>query len=282
MEITKISHVSEFIQIIEENNSKYQRNQHFLYRGEPKLKYKLLPSLFRKTDSKPEKEVYISKNSEIKILKEFMTEAASHISNLSIDDMFRWVQYAQHFGVPTRLMDWSSNPLVALFFACNKHQKEDGRVYILNSVGYRLLAEEKNHMDGKIIKEEVGKMIWDSEDTFSYPVLFKPYYFDRRMSAQSSQFMVWGYKNKALDELINELEKGGKKRELIRDEIFPGAISNPSEEVEVLSAIQIGGKNKEQLQRELDCIGINHATLFPGLDGIGKAIEWRNRLTETR
>ena len=30
-----------------------------------------------------------------------------------------WVEYAQHFGVPPRLMDWIANPLIALYFACS-------------------------------------------------------------------------------------------------------------------------------------------------------------------
>ena len=279
-----ISHVSQFIQFIEENNSKFKRKQHFFYRGESKLEYKLLPSVFRKNKGANGKEVYLSQHSEIDILTDFMTEAAGFINNLSVDDMFRWVEYAQHFGVPTRLMDWTSNPLVALYFACSSSSAEDGRVYILNSLGYRLLTNENNlnQMEGKLIKEEAKKQIWDGESTFPYPVLFRPYYFDRRMHAQSSEFMVWGYRKAPLNELIRELEEDGKKKTITKYLAFNGVEVESVEDIEILTELQIKGEHKIRLQQELDSIGINQATLFPGLDGIGKAIEWRNNSNNVR
>ena len=254
-----ISHVSEYVKFIEENSLKYKRNQHFLFRGESKEEYDLLPSVFRRTSSDLGEEIYLSKNSERKILTEFMTEAASFVGNLSVDDTFRWVEYAQHFGVPTRLMDWTDNPLVALFFACSSNQNDDGRVYVLTR-----------------------KMIWDSQDSFPYPVLFKPYYFDRRMQAQSSQFMVWGYKKEKLNELIKELEESGKKKDIIQFADPSGVSIDCVEELVILTELQIKKENKACLQQELDSIGINYATLFPGLDGIGKSIEWRNNVSRSR
>lgn len=278
MPIKRISHVSEWVQFVEENSCRFKRNQHFFYRGESSLKYKLLPSLYRKTKDTVERDTYLSGNSETKILTEFMTESAGLINAISVDDMFRWVEYAQHFGVPTRLMDWTSNPLVALFFACSSKQSEDGRIYILNSLCYRLLTDENNlnKLEGKKIKEEAEKMIWESEESFPYPALFKPYYLDQRMFAQSSQFMVWGYKKEILNTMVDELEKDGRKKQIIKYLGMNGIEAECLEEVQALSEVLIDGRAKKQIQRELDSIGINQATLFPGLDGIGKAIEWRN------
>lgn len=279
MSTKEIEHVSDFVAIIEANTFKYKRNQHFCYRGESRLNYSLLPSLYRDTiEESYSAKTYLSHHSEIDIISQFMTEAVGYINTLSVDnDKFRWIQYAQHFGVPTRLMDWTTNPLVALFFACSANQKEDGRIYILNSLGYNLMTskDNRNHLDGKTIKEEAEKMIWGNENTFRYPALLKPYFFDRRMVAQSSRFMIWGYRDEPLDKIVKELESEGKEKTEMRKELSEGVIIETCSEIETLSQVIVPKNNKLRLQHELDDLGINHSTLFPGLDGIGKTIEWK-------
>jgi len=284
MSITRIEHVSDWIKYIEKINAHFLRNQHFCFRGESKLEYQLLPSLYRKTKGLAGEKLYLSRNSETKIIREFMTEAAGFVNSISVDDTFTWIEYAQHFGVPTRLMDWTSNPLIALYFACSSNQSMDGRVYILNSLGYRLLSDldNRNGLEGKIIKEEAIKMICEGEKAFPYPSLFKPYYLDRRMLMQSSQFMVWGYKDLTLDSIIKELEENDKIREITKYMAIDGVELQKVEDIEILSEVQIEGKNKATIQRELDRIGINQATVFPGLDGIGRSIEWRNNVRNMR
>ena len=269
---TEISHVSRYIELLENSQKEFRRNQHFLYRGESRLEYELIPSVYRKDEYNSD--IYHTANTEMNILTEFMTEAAVYI-DLSTDDMFRWLEYAQHFGAPTRLLDWTSNPLVALYFACSDKGNSDGKVYILNSLIYRIASERINKLSGKIILEEAMKMIRDSEKTFKYPAIFKPYYMDKRMAAQSSEFMVWGYEKKSLDIVIRDLEKDGRIKELVDDEISKGMMVTHSKEISPLSEIHIKGEDKLRILHELDRMGISYARLFPGLDGVGKSVEWR-------
>ena len=55
-------------------------------------------------------------------------------SLLATDDEVEIYFLAQHFGMPTRLLDWSTNPLAALFFACDGENVEaDGYVYAMQA-----------------------------------------------------------------------------------------------------------------------------------------------------
>ena len=278
MSIEQIKHVSEFVSSIEKNSARFVNNPHLLYRGEDLTTYSLLPSIFRKMDD-GKHYVYLHPNTELKIMVEFMTEAAGYIDNVSVDEHSRLIEYAQHFGIPTRLLDWTSNPLIALYFACQGNTTQDGRIYVFNSLAYRELinTDDRNHMEGKTIRDEIKKMVFYGESGFQYPVLYKPFYLNRRMVSQNSMLMAWGYEEKALNEIIDDLEKQyGKINCYVRIRAGNGIVCTTIQEETILSEIQISSEYKTRMLHELDNIGINQASVFPGLEGLGASIKWRN------
>lgn len=110
----------------------------FLFRGMENSNYKLLPSIFRKTSDKIngrtiDNDKYLAFSKEIDILKNFIQEASPYISNLNseVHKYVRWLELAQHYGVPTRLLDWTANPLVALYFACESNVEEEAVIWVL-------------------------------------------------------------------------------------------------------------------------------------------------------
>lgn len=304
MEINQnVASVSDFLEAIDELNSSYTISGmadtptgcKFLYRGHSNADNVLLPAIFREEkniditiDDYVTNYRYLSYATEKEILQSFIAEACAFIKKDPSKHFSRWAEYAQHYGAPTRFLDWTENPLVALYFACKDNRpiyKErggeiggnDGCVWMLHLEHYHKLANQKKNIvyssdskGGCTIAEAIEKIYKGRtpEIVFKYPVVYKPYYVDSRMSAQSSFFMVWGKENNSLDTLLME-----EVHRLRSNQIFQGGrISSESQENEVSFKFHVFKGSKQKILRELDRCGINEKTLFPGVDGIGRYI----------
>ncbi len=92
------------------------------FRGHSQDTYKLLPSIFRdENKSINEQEIY----------NEFIRRFPNHSSTHK--NPIEWLTLMQHYGLPTRLLDWTSNLLVALYFACEKDFDKDGALFLYST-----------------------------------------------------------------------------------------------------------------------------------------------------
>ena len=66
----------------------------------------------------------------IDMVDEFYREVAYKLE----DDKEDFIAFAQHYGIPTNLLDITSSPLAALYFACEKDYDEDGYIHLLDDV----------------------------------------------------------------------------------------------------------------------------------------------------
>lgn len=286
MEICSVQHYLDIIENLKSNYTHSVNNApnimfnqqtytpRFIYRGHGNhADYKLIPGIFRWKQISTGH--YSSEYAQLEhnILYDFISEACRFMPNISDDNICEWLEVAQHFGVPTRLLDFTQNPLVALYFACSDLQDINASVYIINETAYNkvffgenalVLATKSQYYISKIITDEV---IWqnylshDDPQYIQYPWIYKPYYLEERMTTQSSIFMLWGAQRQELTYFM-------------KPEYWMSNENNPNnKEIGIIYYILIPGNKKAEILKQLNLFGINEKFIYPGLDGVGRFIK---------
>lgn len=124
MIIQEVRTIDELLQFV---NDLYQEHGIRLwYRGEENASLTLIPSIQR-SQKRLDVERYIT--------NDFYTRARQIIDNPPAKHNYAgWVALMQHYGLPTRMLDWSLSPLIAVFFATETYRKlpeTDGCVWVL-------------------------------------------------------------------------------------------------------------------------------------------------------
>jgi hypothetical protein len=122
----RVTNLSEYVEALRAMGAEGTQPP-FWFRGHADASFRLRPSAFRTTSHH---------TNEAAMLIRFMQDAHNFLIDIS-SDRWQWLFLGQHHGVPTRLLDWSENALVALYFACERPAGQDdapppdGDVWIL-------------------------------------------------------------------------------------------------------------------------------------------------------
>ncbi len=120
MKESRIGNFAEFHQVIEQYNARA-----VIYRGMKSVDYPLIPKIGRIV---PPKAVGSREKNEQEILRLFKERAFQYLDFTPASD-WDWLALGQQYGLPTRLLDWTDNPLVAIFFAVDEDSDMDGVIY---------------------------------------------------------------------------------------------------------------------------------------------------------
>ena len=117
----EINSVAEFLSALKDKRGRV--NPLLWYRGHADKSWVLLPGYQRLKKPPPES-----------VLMNRFKQNANLLLGHQPKSNFDWLFIMQHYGVPTRLLDWTESPLVALYFAVNSHDKKNGAVWVLDPV----------------------------------------------------------------------------------------------------------------------------------------------------
>lgn len=165
--MTKIKSVNDFLTIVDGVNKKG-----VVFRGHTKDSYKLIPSIGRFKSISITTGFNLLKN-EKDSLAIFEAEYRQYL-DVTYKSQWELLALAQHHGLPTRLLDWSLSPLVALYFAVEKNHDEDAAIFMLEHNSW-------------IYGEHTLK-----EDPFNIkkPYIYMPTHVTPRLRAQQGVFTI--------------------------------------------------------------------------------------------
>ena len=239
-----------------DNNSNRDRG-YYLFRGLPDESFKLKTSLQRNCGE-------LSSDLEKKLLDNFKKYTATD-TNHEDDNIWRRMILGQHHGLPTRLLDWTHSPLVALHFAVsngdfgNLNNGKNCVVWRINAEElYNMLPEEfKKNTEGKVITriysvdllKNVAKTIeeYDKKIQSESMVVLEPPSIDPRIVNQYSFFTVVPKDIANIEQFFVD-----KNKSIIAEKFI------------------INADLKWKIRDFLDENNISERTIYPGLDGICK------------
>lgn len=271
-------HISTMRNAIREEEGQDFDMQKFYFRGQANANWDVVPGIFR--------ENYLSHEAEL--INGAYLRNPSEFRKLDTD--FEKLAKLQHYGLPTRLLDVTSNPLVALYFACQPHQeyieeensvtKTDGIVLFsrayskgCNDLEISVISHLANiEMDGDIT---LSKLLDELEDKRIYSTKSAKDCRDGQYKSlieilQNNYFVISNMNNERLIRQSGLFLLVGKYNIILKEgdigqSIIQVAKSSAKSDFDQ-TMFRIPQDKKESILEELDFYNINEGSLFPELE----------------
>lgn len=221
------------------------------YRGQADSLWHLIPTLYRGSWD-PGREREMTRDFRLRALMEIEHPPLTYLE---------WLFVMQHYGLPTRLLDWTESCLVALYFAVERFDDIcNATVWVLHPWTLNKHPDSFGQRSVPPISEDMNTQYCFPDYTVTplgqtvavikeMPMALRPAHTTRRIVAQRGQFTVHGHERSGLDQMPN----------LKLD----------------LKQVKIDGSKKLSILRELYKAGICRYTLFPDIVGLAEEISVR-------
>ena len=239
------------------------RRGHLWYRGCGMASHELKPSLYRHKGSQTIEDILGLEKDLIASFKQRSIPFHSRV----LTDPWEWLFLMQHYGVPTRLLDWSESPLMALFFAVTSARHTlglrgrpvfsgDASIWLLDPGRWNKRAVELKSFPGSVLTTDDAnasayKPVGDSRTMKQFPIALYGAHNSQRIVAQRGVFVCFGKDIRPMEVVYN------------RDR-FPA---------DCLMKVVVRRGRLPHMYEALRRHGITDSVVFPDLDGLAREIK---------
>ena len=172
---------------------------------------------------------------------------------------YEYLHLMQHYGLPTRLLDWTEGSLIALFFAIHKvNDCDQPTVWIIDLRDFNHALHKDQtifYFYGNSVHPKINSYLnpaeYKGENLPSLPIAVLPSFYDDRVIGQKSGFILFGKDKISLEELVK------------REHYFN------------MARINIDTAAIRDILVDLNIAGINYHTVFPDLYGLVEEIKFK-------
>ncbi|MFE6078267.1 FRG domain-containing protein [Paenibacillus sp. NPDC057886] len=209
IKVYEIESLSELLSVTEKLGKDFKCNiDEIWYRGVSREKYKLIPGHYRNI---------VDEQYEESIIQDFLTNYIMY-SDIKSSNHLELYSLMQHYGLPTRLLDWSKSPLVACYFALSSLKLEDQDdhrvIWAINPAELnRISIGEYRTIDLDINLHEIARY-----EERKGVIAINPSFSNRRVIAQKGHFTIH-FDEHSVEEYFENRSNDIVKIIISRDEI---------------------------------------------------------------